>query len=280
MSRYDGNMFASRPVLEEIDDIEIRNHYVDRSWEMHFHNYYELELVLDGKGTQTINGVELPFERGCITFISPVDFHELRMEKPWHVINLSFNVAILPERLTEILLSAGKSITDLSEDEISEMEAVMNQIQNEYNTSDGYSHRVMGSLIEYILVLFKRSLDKRTPSSGDNDATPISRALHYIFEHYLESPTLEEVAAVSGYSPTYFSKIFHKITRRKYSDFLSTMKINYAKMLILSTKMTSIDIAYACGFKSSQTFYRIFKKNTGMFPKEYRASIIKSQKEG
>jgi AraC-like DNA-binding protein len=271
-----GEKPASRPVLTEIFDISVSRNVVSKTVYTHFHNYYELELVVYGEGEQTVNGTKFSLKRGSLTFLSPVDFHEITPKTPKiTVYNLSFPAAFITRLFTDSMLNTGVTITDLDEREVGRFETVFKFLLEEKEADDRLSQSAREALTQYMLVLFERIKQKRRVSGADRDTSPISTAIQYIFEHYLESPTFEQVATVSGYAPTYFSKIFHQITGQKYSDFIATMKINHAKMLLMTTKMTTTDIAYACGFKSSQTFYRVYKKKTGTYPKEFRQAQVK-----
>lgn len=267
---------SSRLIIDEISAIEVSRHSLKKDTPLHFHDYYEIEMVVSGEGRQMLNGSEFPLRRGCITFLSPVDFHQLYVgSSEIRVLNVSFAASFISKYFSESLLSTGTTLVELDEDEIQKLETVFEFMLDERDLDDRHSKDLMPLLMQYLVALFERSRERHQTPATKKDSAPISIAMQYIFEHYLESPSFEEVAIISGYAPTYFSKLFHDVTGQRYSDFLATMKINHAKMLLITTNMNTIDIAYACGFKSSQTFYRVFKKITGTYPGEFRKSFAK-----
>ena len=83
------------------------------------------------------------------------------------------------------------------------------------------------------------------------------------------------MAKISGYSTSYFSKQFHEITGKKYIDFLTSLKLKHAKLLLSTTNKTVIDIAESCGFKSLSNFNSTFKNREGISPSQYRKKQYK-----
>ena len=94
--------------------------------------------------------------------------------------------------------------------------------------------------------------------------------MRYMFLHFSETPSLEDMARMSGYSTNYFSKQFHMIAGKKYIEFLTSLKLNHAKFLLITTTKTILDIAFCCGFTSLSNFNHAFKKAIGISPSQYR----------
>lgn len=65
-------------------------------------------------------------------------------------------------------------------------------------------------------------------------------------------------------------------TQTTFVDYLTKERIRKAETLFLGPKMKLIDIAYECGFTSSSSFNRTFKKVKGMSPKDFRNAMIES----
>jgi AraC-like DNA-binding protein len=71
-------------------------------------------------------------------------------------------------------------------------------------------------------------------------------------------------------SSTYFSDLFYKEFKIRPMKHITKLRVERAQELLSNTPKKSIEIATVCGFKTSQYFHKIFKKETGMTPKEYR----------
>ncbi|MFC0272322.1 response regulator [Metabacillus herbersteinensis] len=98
----------------------------------------------------------------------------------------------------------------------------------------------------------------------------ITKAKTYIHEHYIQSLSLEEVAAHIGLTPTYFTKIFKEQTKLTFIDYVTTYRIERAKELLNTTNLSLKEIAFDVGYKDPNYFSRVFKKIAKCSPKKYR----------
>ncbi|MGM0921253.1 MAG: response regulator [Bacillota bacterium] len=100
----------------------------------------------------------------------------------------------------------------------------------------------------------------------------ISMAKKYIHNHYQESLSLEDVAANVELTPTYFTKMFKEQTKLTFIDYVTDVRIEKSKELLLNTKLSLKEIAYEVGYKDPNYFSRVFKKWTNLSPKHYRSN--------
>ena len=102
----------------------------------------------------------------------------------------------------------------------------------------------------------------------------ILKAKKYIDEHYADqNTTLTTVADVVCLSPNHFSTIFSQECNTTFIEYLTDIRIENAKRLLRDTDMKGYDIAYECGFSDPHYFSYIFKKNTGLSPREYKGNL-------
>ncbi len=94
-------------------------------------------------------------------------------------------------------------------------------------------------------------------------------AKRYIHEHYREKLTLSEIAEHLKISPGYLSSTFSRYMNRTVSDYIAEVKIEHAKELIDSGQYLIYEIADQLGFENAYYFSKVFKKVTGMAPKNY-----------
>ena len=92
----------------------------------------------------------------------------------------------------------------------------------------------------------------------------------YLSEHFTENVDLTDVAAALGYSPTYISHAISAMPNMNFRRLLNSLRIDRAKLLLVSNDFRLIDIALECGFTSERTFYRAFSEIVGITPTEYR----------
>jgi len=101
----------------------------------------------------------------------------------------------------------------------------------------------------------------------------IARAKQFINEHQTEDLSLGQVAKAVSMSTFYFCKMFKKITGINFTDYLSRVRIEKAKNLLLNPNLRISEIAYEVGFQSLTHFNRVFKKITGQSPTQYRGQL-------
>jgi AraC-like DNA-binding protein/ligand-binding sensor protein len=109
----------------------------------------------------------------------------------------------------------------------------------------------------------------------ENDEPPvIMRAKEYIQEHQTENLRLGHVAKACNTSTFYFCKMFKKITGINFTDYLSRVRIEKSKNLLLNPNLRVSEIAFEVGFQSLTHFNRVFKKILGQSPTEYRVQLL------
>lgn len=101
----------------------------------------------------------------------------------------------------------------------------------------------------------------------------IAKAKEYIRENQAEDLSLGQVAKAVNTSTFYFCKMFKKVTGINFTDYLSRVRIEKAKNLLLNPNLRVSEIAFEVGFQSLTHFNRVFKKIVGHSPTEYRAQL-------
>ena len=108
-------------------------------------------------------------------------------------------------------------------------------------------------------------------SSEKKNAVFITK--QYIEEHLEDSKlSLEEVSRHSGFSKSYYCRLFHAVQGESFSNYLKMRRIERAKHLMEQKNMTIDEVARQSGFSSPKYFSVVFKQITGMTPREYRES--------
>ena len=101
----------------------------------------------------------------------------------------------------------------------------------------------------------------------------ITRAKDFINQHQAEDLSLGQVAKAVNTSTFYFCKRFKKVTGINFTDYVSRLRIENSKNLLLNPNLRISEIAYEVGFQSLTHFNRVFKKIVGQSPTEYRGQL-------
>lgn len=108
----------------------------------------------------------------------------------------------------------------------------------------------------------------------ENSEPPvITKAKAYVHEHQADDLSLSEVARAVNTSTFYFCKIFKRSTGLNFTDYVSRVRIEKAKNLLLNPNLRISEIAFEVGFQSLTHFNRVFKKIVGRSPTRYRDQL-------
>lgn len=109
-----------------------------------------------------------------------------------------------------------------------------------------------------------------TESSAPAYSPDIQEAISYIHTQVLENPSIEQIAAFCGLSPSRFKAKFKEELGITPHSYIIALKIDTAKILLKDPHNSVTDVAYQLNFTSSNHFASVFKKQTGYTPSEFR----------
>ena len=98
----------------------------------------------------------------------------------------------------------------------------------------------------------------------------IRRAIQYIAQNFASPISLEDVAKYVHLNPAYFSTLFKQSTGSSFKEYLNMVRIEESKRLLTNTDYSIINIAVSTGFEDQSYFAKVFKRYTGLTPKQYR----------
>lgn len=124
----------------------------------------------------------------------------------------------------------------------------------------------LNKLQKHILTIVEDKISENTQL----ELLPIRRAKEYVKSHYALPITLEEVADFVKYNPSYLSTAFKKHTGQNFSEYLSEVRMEEAKLLLRTSQLSIMEISEKIGYSDSKYFRKLFKKLTGIKPSDYR----------
>ena len=108
-----------------------------------------------------------------------------------------------------------------------------------------------------------------------DETTNMTRARRFIEDHQAEPLSLGRIAQVANISRHYFCKMFKKATGMNFIDYLSRVRVEKSKALLLNPNSRISEAAFACGFQSMTNFNREFKRIVGRSPTQFREALPK-----
>jgi AraC-like DNA-binding protein len=103
-----------------------------------------------------------------------------------------------------------------------------------------------------------------------DSAKAVSAAMQYLSKHFAEVISRDDAAEAAGLSPAYFSRIFKSQMRKSFTAVLNELRVGRACELLVRTRRPLVDVAIDSGFGDQSYFTRVFRRQTGLTPKNYR----------
>ena len=120
-----------------------------------------------------------------------------------------------------------------------------------------------------LLIVVNRFLIEEKKSNTEIQ-NKIEKATHYFNEHYNEEINIDDFAASINMSTCYFIRCFRQIVRVSPLQYILSLRMSNAKNLLGNTTYNINEIAQIVGYENQLYFSRLFRKNVGVSPSEYR----------
>lgn len=144
--------------------------------------------------------------------------------------------------------------------------ALCRDIMEQLTSGDGLGRQraqLNGAELVYMMLEAEREALK------EQSFDALQRAKSHIDKRYSEDITIDRLAAIAGLSPKYFVDLFKKTYGVSAFDYLTQVRMNHAKQLMLRTELRMRNIAHKVGYEDEFYFSRKFKKTFGMSPSAY-----------
>lgn len=276
--------------------------------ELHRHEYFEMLFVKSGSLINHFKSEQISLSAGDVLIMKPYVLHFLEDtedKNPRKAYCCSFLPQVIDfgiQSLEELKASRSpnkyffKPFISLAEEGVSAIQIKTEPDQREQlsqlfdslrKTTHENDERSLALTRCHFLNLLAFLAEQHDRGQGVNKtvqvdlAVPVSRylaglrkTLNHIHDHFEEPLTLQDMAAMSGASETYFCRLFKHETGMTFLNYVNSLRIEKACVLLRDTCDNALDICYQVGFNDYTHFGRQFKKNTGMSPANYRKQTL------
>lgn len=254
---------------------------------MHF-GFYAIFLKAGKCGELKYGRNNYDYDDGTMVFVAPGQVIEIKNEENYQPTGLA--LLFHPDLITGTSLAKQMSrysffsydsheALHLSVKEQQIIKDLFHKLEYELSQSiDKHSKSIITNTIELLLNYCVRFYDRQF-ITRENINTDILSKFENLLNDYFQSenaqdkglPSVGYFAAILNISPNYFGDLIKKETGQSALDHIQLKLINLAKNRIFDTDKSISQIAFELGFKYPQHFNRMFKKNTGYTPIEYRS---------
>lgn len=274
-----------------------RAQYVDKFILPHIISFVQLTYILSGELHTIIEKKEYSFSQGEAYLISTNLMHTELLDTDAIVINISFKKEVFDEILLADIndstlngflrrcihdehniyrflhFSPDESQETSLSDYISKILLEAQSRQRGYlYICKGYLVRILDLLIAQYRFTFVGDMQKKY------NEYLFQEVEKYMLEHFSDIK-LKDLSNRFHYQENYFNLLIQKHTGLSYSDYLIRIRVNQAKYLLETTRLSIDEIMVLVGYQNKGFFYRVFKKETGMKPAAYRKMKIKEQNQ-
>jgi AraC-like DNA-binding protein len=235
-----------------------------------------LGFVLSGEGKLEINQVVYPLRRGSVYHITPIG-SQMRFTSdqasPLIYIAIHFDYRLIQWDGVELLAKESRAALPMPHvlelDALTRAEEGFRQLHQIWNDKQpGYEWRARSLLIELIDSL--ESMQAPLTTAEQRTEESIRQAMLYVHEHYHNPVDREQIARSCSLSVSYFSLLFKKYTGYSYVQYIHKIRLEKAKMLLRTGSAPIGEIAGEIGYSDPLYFSKLFTREVGLSPREYR----------
>lgn len=277
-------------ILKSDDNIPIKAHLNSSdidiiSADSHFHGEIELVYLLEGSLKYSAEGEEFTAKKGDLVIFNSMTEHSAKETDFVRIILLQFKTNLLSDFCNkhwdyfESFFSNDFKyiLVDTNEKtQFSPVPELLLSIVEEINTKNtAYEFSIISNLLKIFTIIFR---NVKFESQYNTSITPVANdIIQYINDNFDCDLKLNEVAENFHFSSSYFSHIFKEITGTSFVKYLNNYRINISKKLLMNPKNTITGAMVQVGITNRSYYNRLFKRNTGYTPQEFRNKFFKSQ---
>lgn len=247
----------------------------------HLHKEYELCLLLDGEVSIRTDTDFTLMKTGDIWLINPFQRHELNARKPAQILCLQFPSSFFSKYFPQInqlrFLFTRLRSCDQKYAPLCTQFLLLGQ--KTFAREDFFELKC-ASLINYIFVLILDAFSWYITSAQNHNYQSVKSERcqiiqQYIEEHYQQKLLLSDLSSYLELSLNYLSHFFKDNFGMAFQDYLANFRCEKARILLLTSNLTLLDISLSCGFSDPKYFKKHFLRQFGCTPKQYKTSFQK-----
>lgn len=256
---------------------------VPENYPAHWHTAAEIILPIVSGYQVVVSGAVHTLEPGDILIIPSGELHELYAPPSGERMILQFDDSLLYNLsgLESVfhLLRPCALLTERRHGELhTALYTLLLELQEEYFGNSLFREASAYSILIRFLVTLGRSC---VQGEGSSLAAPSAKqhkyieklleVCNYMNDHCTEAITVEELAAIAGFSKFHFIRLFKQFMGMSYYSYLNERRVMVAEKLLADPRLSVTEVAMRSGFASLATFYRVFKACKRCTPSEYKS---------
>ncbi|MHB8961284.1 MAG: helix-turn-helix transcriptional regulator [Candidatus Limnocylindrales bacterium] len=253
---------------------------------MHWHDHFEVALVLGGRGVFMFGRRPLEAEPGDIFFIDNSQPHVALADRggPLRLLLVLFRPELIAPTgcreldrgyLAPFRCADGRSPRVRAGTPLAvEVGGLLAGLRAAWDRNDPAERHVVDATLRLALGLVNRDPEAGAPADSVRAVADrreqIRPVLAYVDGHCRQGITLEDVASLVHVSPSRVRHVFKEVTGVSFKAYVTQVRVAEAKRLLLSTELSVADVARTVSYSNLNQFYKVFSRSCGMSPGQYR----------
>lgn len=253
--------------------------YNDYSIEPHNHDFYEMNIILSGKGVHEIENAVFNIEAGDVFVIPPLTVHayydtenlsvqHIIIEKDFIASNREESVKVqgyLQFMEIEPFLRcnfADAMFLHLSQNKLLALKNELSFLSDEKFDSNEFQplkNHTMWKIIYWLSYLLSKQINSSKKTASSKYESAILNTLEYIHQNYSEKLSIETLAQRTFLSRSTFLRSFSAICNCTPTNYITDYRRRKAEELIENTTLSKTEIAHSCGFYDLSHMERVLK---------------------
>lgn len=233
---------------------------------LHYHNFYELYYLEEGQRNYIINDSFFGVTTGNVVLVSPFDLHRTTGGSYRRVV-VYFEKKLLTDYLQEeqalsLLRCFERKCLMIPKNRRPQIEDLLNRL---LKVQPPFRQLYLAELLALVASYAKEdSYEPATPNQR------VSEILSYMNRNYNTIENIGEIASDFFVTEYHLCRLFKKETGVSLITYLNHIKVRHACALLAGKEKSVTEIGFACGFRSSSYFCKVFHSIAGCSPSEYR----------
>lgn len=259
----------------------------------HTHDYIQIWYVMGGCCRHWVNNRSYTLTRGNMFVLPPFVNHNIQVvtKEDVSIIGCEFTASFINENISchgdsnslfdftylEPFLVSSELVRPrlhISGATQEKVEKLLLDMLKEYQNKEKYYQIHIKADVLKLLAIVAREYE--TQGNAENHELfekfrdAINSSVNYINENYTNRIYIEDVCKIAMMSQTYFSHLFKQITGKTFIEYINNLRVRKAVEMLINNNNSISDICFAVGFNDTTYFNKVFKKETGLTPGQYR----------
>lgn len=256
----------------------------------HWHNELEFIYLAIGQAVFSIDDEAIPVQAGECVFVNSGQIHSgVTQSEQVLYYSIVFSHELITNSFDSLRMLFNEIITNKLElfshfrpeipdqrEVISELKAIVHEL-TEKNIA--YELALRSKLFSIFCTLVRKNLYNPIPQTQKYPVRSkryelLKNILGYISQNYNKKISLNDISKDVNFTPQYLCRFFKEMTDYTFSNYINHYRIETSCTLLKVSSLSITDIALECGFENISYFNRVFKRQTGCTPTEFRINAL------